>query len=71
MNIFFRKIFISTALNKKIEDVRPSDIIKLINRMDAWQLESHFAPQWNFLFFNKYDYILNANVEFQKSYQPQ
>lgn len=59
---FIQKNFVSNALNKKIEDIRPSDIIKLINRMDAWQLEPHFAPQWNFLFFNKYDYILNANV---------
>lgn len=53
--------FFEKRLNKKIADCRLSEIIRVADRCPHWMLDEHFAPQWSFLFYDRYDLIIDAD----------
>ena len=53
--------FFEKQLGKKIAECRISEIFRLADRCPHWMLDEHFAPQWSFLFYDRYDLVIDAD----------
>jgi len=53
--------FFEQRLNKKIAECRFSEIVALSDQVPHWIMDQHFAPQWSFLFYDRYDLLIDAD----------
>ncbi len=53
--------FFEQRLNKKIAECRFSEIVALADQVPHWIMDQHFAPQWSFLFYDRYDLLIDAD----------
>jgi hypothetical protein len=53
--------FFENHLRKKIHECRLSEIFRLADTLPHWMVDEHFAPQWSFLFYDRYDLLINAD----------
>lgn len=58
--------FFERRLNKKIEQCRLSEIVRVADRLSHWLVDKHFAPQWSFLFYDRYDLIIDADASIER-----
>ncbi len=52
--------FFETNIGKKIDQCRLSEIFRLADQAPHWIVDEHFAPQWSFLFYDRYDLVIDA-----------
>jgi hypothetical protein len=53
--------FFEQRLDKPIVECRFSELVKVSDHYAHWALEQHFAPQWSFLFYDRYDLLIDAD----------
>lgn len=53
--------FFKGRLAKPVADWRFSDIVKVSDHYAHWALDQHFAPQWSFIFYDRYDLVIDAD----------
>lgn len=58
--------FFESRLNKKIAECRLSEIFEVADRCPHWILDEHFAPQWSFLFYDRYDLVIDADQKIER-----
>ena len=53
--------FFTQRLNKPIHECRLSEIFRLCDTVPHWLVDQHFAPQWSFLFYDRYDLVIDGD----------
>jgi hypothetical protein len=53
--------FFEARLNKPVAECRFSEVVRISDHYAHWALEQHFAPQWSFLLYDRYDLLIDAD----------